>query len=190
MSGANIYRIAIGICALCALVFGWRYVCMRAACAMALRRPSVYVAGGSHERLEVRRWIDELVRRGARITFDWTRAPEWDLGRDITPDERRWVADLDLAAVLQARIVWVLLPRQLSEGAATELGAALAARALGHPVLIVASGSIDGQRIFAALADVVVPTHGDGLRVVLDMLSQTSQNGLRRCAENWNAKRK
>lgn len=106
----------------------------------------VYVAGGSSERAEVAKWIAR-VREFAEVTHDWTDDPgfgggcgevfrtatsggAWRCG-DVSHDhpvlcpaclDPRRIAETDRAAVAAADVVWCLLPREKSEGAAWELG--------------------------------------------------------------------
>jgi hypothetical protein len=127
----------------------------------------VYIAGGSSELGACRAMIDAVRRSGGRITFDWTRVGEWSLGRPLTMPERAELAALDLAGVAEARLFWLMLPARLSEGAATELGAALTLRALGRPIEVVVSGPMLDSRLFPARADRIFAEHGKALAYVV-----------------------
>lgn len=123
---------------------------------------SLYIAGGSSERLTVcQPRIDRAVQLGARITYDWTRTPNYEVTRpsdlSIRADTER-----DIAAVLRADILWIMVPQQLSEGASTELGVALGALACGAwRGRIVVSGEHARRNIFALLADEIYETHDE-----------------------------
>lgn len=127
----------------------------------------IYIAGGSSEFEICQRMISAVVEAGGRITFDWTLSPEWGLGRSLTPAERRAAANVDLAAVIDARLFWLVLPYRLSEGAHVELGAALALRALGREVEVIVSGPMHASRLFHALADRVFADHEEALAYVV-----------------------
>lgn len=134
--------------------------------AMSLRRrPRVYIAGGSSERLTVcRPLIERAKERGAEVTADWTRDPGWDLGRPPTGDELRESAERDLAAIRRADVVWLIVPAQKSEGAAAEVGYALA---LGKRLVV--SGETGVRNIFAlrAAPGDVFARHEDALAHVV-----------------------
>lgn len=121
---------------------------------------SLYIAGGSSERLTVcQPRIDRAVQLGARITYDWTRTPNYEVTRPSDLSIRA-DAERDIAAVLRADILWVLAPQQLSEGAASELGAAIGVRSKGlWDGRIVVSGEHARRNIFAHLADEIYETH-------------------------------
>lgn len=123
---------------------------------------SLYIAGGSSERLMVcQPWIDRAKQLGARITYDWTRTPLWEVTRP-SDDALRNEARLDVLAALRADILWVLVPQQPSEGASTELGVALAARVCkAWSGRIVVSGEHARRNIFALLADEIYETHDE-----------------------------
>lgn len=119
----------------------------------------VYVAGGSSERLEVREWIARLRTAGIEVTYDWTDDPGFGRGcgelvstygevfgcghmrgpgpvlcsRCMSPLR---IAETDRAAVDAADIVWWIVPRERSEGAAGEAG-----YALGRGKRLLVSGS-------------------------------------------------
>jgi hypothetical protein len=126
---------------------------------------SLYIAGGSSERLTVGRpWIDRAIAEGARITYDWTRSDGYEQTR---PSDTflRGQAMVDTQAVISADVFWLLAPVELSEGASTELGIALAASILtrtnsGKPrTRIVVSGPWAHRNLFALLADETYETH-------------------------------
>lgn len=126
---------------------------------------SLYLAGGSDERLTiVRPMIERITIAGIPVTYDWTRSPGYD--RPLSPEEVRAQASLDLEAVRAADIVWVLCPEAKSEGAATELGAALI---LGKTVLLSGPFALRDSRIFNRLASHVLPTHERGFSAAFDL---------------------
>jgi hypothetical protein len=113
----------------------------------SIKRPfRVYPASGSSQRLTIaRHWIERLHDRGIEV-YDWTRDPNWDLGRMPTEDEFVESARRDEVAIYQCDLFWYLVPEEKSEGAASELALA---RALGKR--IVASGEFGARNIFALL---------------------------------------
>lgn len=128
------------------------------------RRPqdSVYVAGGSEERLTVvRPMIEALAEHGIHVTYDWTRSPGYD--RPLTPAEVRNQARLDLEGVRAAGLVWIMAPEGKSEGCATELGAALA---LGKMVFLSGPHALRESRIFATLGSRIFATHAAAFRAI------------------------
>lgn len=111
------------------------------------RRPRVYIIGGSTERLEViRPIVDRATSAGIEIAYDWTRDPGWSLGREPDRDDLRESAERCLDAVRRTDIVWLVVPRQKSEGSVVELGLALAMNKR-----IVVSGECGARNIFALL---------------------------------------
>jgi hypothetical protein len=127
----------------------------------------VYIAGGSTERIDVgQKWIQRAREAGIEVAYDWTACdsydPDWLLGWLDKNVHQAWqgVAKRDFDAVLSADIVWILVPQQLSEGAATELGIALAARALaGHRMILVASGKSVHRNLFNRLTNAQFDAH-------------------------------
>jgi hypothetical protein len=127
----------------------------------------IYIAGGSSEIELCRGMIDAVASHGGRITLDWTRDPLWSIGRPLAMAERAETAARDLAAVAESRLFWLLLPARPSEGAATELGAALTLRAQGRDVEIVVSGPMLDSRLFPARADHIFAEHTEALAYVV-----------------------
>jgi hypothetical protein len=127
----------------------------------------IYIAGGSSELELCQGMIDAVTLAGGRITYDWTRDPGWKLGRPLTMQERAEAAARDLAAVAEARLFWLIMPTRPSEGAATELGAALTLRAMGRPIEVIASGPMLDSRLFPARADRIFAEHGEALAYVV-----------------------
>jgi nucleoside 2-deoxyribosyltransferase len=133
---------------------------------MSLR---VYVAGPSARRASIAVLLATLRAHGAAITFDWPAADGWD--RDLSEDERAAVANRCLWGVTEADLVWVLLDAEKSEGAAAELGIALTLRdVLGAAVEVIASGPLDGSRVFPAQANQRFEDHEAALGYVLERL--------------------
>lgn len=112
----------------------------------------IYVAGGSDERLQVRALIERLRQRGWEVTHDWTTDPGYDAPPSTNSKQRS--ARLDEAAVRAAEVVWVVAPREKSEGAAVEFGLA---RGLGKTTVV--SGPDAGRCIFWLNADRIFDNH-------------------------------
>ncbi len=122
----------------------------------------IYVAGGSSERLTVIRPIlAALTAAGWTVTYDWTQSPGYD--RQMSAHECAEQAELDLAAVAAADVVWVVVPEGKSEGAAVEFGTARALRK--HTIV---SGARPDQ-IFYMLADIACETHALALEYTTAM---------------------
>lgn len=139
-----------------------------------VRAKRVYIAGGSSERLDVgQKWIQRAREAGIGIAFDWTVCksydPNWLAGFLDKNVHEAWqnVAKRDFDAVLSADIIWILVPQQLSEGAATELGIALTARAVANrKVIVVASGESVHRNLFYRLADAQFKSHKSAFEYV------------------------
>ncbi len=112
----------------------------------------IYVAGGSDERLQVRALIERLKKRGWEVTHDWTKDPGYD-APPSTSSKRRSAA-MDLQAVACADVVWIVAPREKSEGAAVEFGFARGCRKR-----TVVSGPDCTRCIFWLNADHVFDSH-------------------------------
>jgi nucleoside 2-deoxyribosyltransferase len=129
---------------------------------------AIYLAGASAEIDTCKRCMRALREAGHVVTFDWTaaiseRATAGLSDRDLTPEERRMFAGLDLKGVTDADLIWVLAPQppNASTGCWAELGYALA---LGP--YIVVSGS--WQRcIFTDLADQCFDDHDAALAWII-----------------------
>jgi hypothetical protein len=123
---------------------------------------TIYIAGGSPERELVSGYMTQLRAAGWRVSLDWTvfyGHPE--------------AARLDFDGVWNADFFWLILPREKSEGAFFEFGAACSASATlresetsDRSITVIVSGydgERDAQRIFVALANRVFPQHGQAL---------------------------
>lgn len=94
----------------------------------------VYIAGPSSDLDRVDRAIALLAHvEGVELTYDWTKAVRAERERGVTDDalsfeDARRYATLDLRAIRQADLLWLLLPPpgSTSVGAWVELGYALA----------------------------------------------------------------
>jgi hypothetical protein len=130
----------------------------------------LYIAGGSSERLMVGRpWIDRAREAGARITFDWSRASGYD--EQLGEKERLTDVMNDIGAVMRAGVFWLLAPAEVSEGAATELGIAIATaiktRTADKPrTRIVISGPHANRNFFALIADEIHATHEEAWEAI------------------------
>lgn len=109
-------------------------------------RLSVYVAGGSSERLEIVRPLIEQIQAAGFDVHDWTRDPGWDVPGVPSDDVFRTAARLDLDAVRRCDVFWLVVPAKKSECASAELGIAVALEKR-----IIVSGEVGWQNIFALL---------------------------------------
>lgn len=124
-------------------------------------RGKIYIAAWSEEVERARTWMAKAREAGYEITCDWTPEVERfrSAGRAPTFEERLVAADVDMAGVLAADIVWVLCPATGGAGVHTELGIALgwnaALEAFGNNVQddinIIASGA-HARNVFGAKA--------------------------------------
>lgn len=104
----------------------------------------VYLATGSTVRLTTARlWIERLQSKGFSVC-DWTRDPNWDLGRMPTEAELVESATRDEDAIATCDLFWYIVPAEKSEGAASEL---MLAKCYGKQ--IVGSGDFGARNIFA-----------------------------------------
>lgn len=129
----------------------------------------VYAACGSSQRLLVARpWIDRLIATGIEA-YDWTRDPNWDLGRMPTDDELVQSAQRDETAIRTCDLFWYIVPDEKSEGAASELALA---RHLGKT--IVASGEFGPRNIFALLIpkQMRFSSNRDAFSVICDIVEK------------------
>jgi hypothetical protein len=116
----------------------------------------VYIAGGSSERLTVvRPIIDRLIKNhlNIHVVHDWTRNAEWDFV-SVNAGELEANAARDVQVVASADVLWFIAPAEKSEGAATELGVALALKKK-----IIVSGPHAWRNIFGMLADESYDSH-------------------------------
>lgn len=90
----------------------------------------VYVAASSNETERAEQWIDALRRAGVEVTSTWVEEVKAHGGGNppgaSTKERQQWARD-DLYGVESADILWVLVPKDKSHGAFTELGYALRA---------------------------------------------------------------
>jgi nucleoside 2-deoxyribosyltransferase len=109
----------------------------------------VYVAGASKEPERVRRAMSAVLAAGCELALDWLAVIEAvGLSNEGLTDAQRIAASgVDLDAVEDADLVWVLAPESQSAGCWVELGYALA----GGKMVIV-SGPARTRCIFASLA--------------------------------------
>ncbi len=104
----------------------------------------VYLATGSSIRIHTARpWIDKLKSHGIFV-YDWTRDPNWDLGRMPTEAELVESATKDEDAIAACDLFWYIVPADKSEGAASEL---MLAKCYGKQ--IIGSGEFGPRNIFA-----------------------------------------
>ena len=100
----------------------------------------------------VRTLIERLRVRGWEVTHDWTIDPGYDA--PPSTNSKRRSACLDLDAVARAEVVWIVAPREKSEGAAVEFGFA---RGLRKKTVV--SGADCTRCIFWLNADHVFDSH-------------------------------
>lgn len=116
----------------------------------------LYLAGASAELRRVRKWADALEKSTAvRITHRWFEDAHTWAGRDAeqVAKDAAMHASGCLQGVLDARVLWLLLPASLAGGSLVEFGYALAQRKVRPPLRIVASGADVRRTIFTSLAD-------------------------------------
>jgi hypothetical protein len=128
----------------------------------------VYVAGPSPRCASIAVLLATLRGHGAVITFDWPARLMADQGRALTDADRSDIATRCQYGVLDADLFWIVLDTEKSEGAHAELGMAIALRAMGAKVEIVASGPLDGSRVFPAEANRRFDQHEKALGYVLE----------------------
>lgn len=114
----------------------------------------IYVAGASKEPKRVRAAIDLIKSLGFEVTLDWLadieahgKKPE-AANEGLTHAQRVKHASADLDAVRRADVVWYLCTTA-SQGAPTELGAALA---LGKKIFVSGPADAIAKNIFTSLA--------------------------------------
>jgi hypothetical protein len=81
----------------------------------------IFVAGGSDELAEVAAAIDALRAAGWEVLGDWPAMREKEPAHP-TPAQLYEIGGILENALQSATVLWVLLPRAKSEGAAYELG--------------------------------------------------------------------
>lgn len=110
---------------------------------------SVYVAGGSAERLTVvRPLLNALRAAGLTITHDWTACEGYE--RPSSDLERAAWARADLDGVKRANVVWYVAPQNPSEGSHAELGAAIVLR---KRLIVSGPHASRESRLFALLGE-------------------------------------
>lgn len=137
----------------------------------------IYVAGASSEIGLVIEVMRSLREGGFEITYDWTDAVAkfGSAGAELSEEDRRAQANKAINGVLNADILWLLVPdRAVTFGAWIEYGAALAQRGQptpsrsfyegDSPFVIISCGA---GCIFALLADKRFETHEAALAWLL-----------------------
>lgn len=132
-----------------------------------------YLAGGSSDVEECAVYIKELKSRGLACAFNWTDAVlanHREGGNDATLSEglRRAAATVDLAAVLASDILWLVVPKGVSRGCWTELGAGLIARDFMHMRLLIVVSGDDKKSLFTSHASVTFDTHEGALEFITE----------------------
>ncbi len=117
---------------------------------------TIYVAGGSEERITVVRPLMEALRAaGWTVTHNWTTSENY--GLPPSPDRALEDAGKDLDGIDAADVLWCVVPEEKSEGMAAEIGYAVAAGKA-----IVMSGAWD-RCIFFRLAMYFFASHTEAL---------------------------
>lgn len=124
----------------------------------------IYIAG-AHRELERCSAIIDTVKKfpNVEITLDWTysiRKFGGDQQDDRSVKDRAETAWQDVDAVLNADLVWLLLPRAITKGMHTELGVALAFRRL-RPFLSVPDRFNGKKTLIASWADKIAARDED-----------------------------
>jgi nucleoside 2-deoxyribosyltransferase len=118
-----------------------------------MRKPdSIYVAGSSKEIERARVWMAMLREAGWNVTSTWPEVIGDEGKGEANPKDASWEqwrhwAETDRDQVSDAHVLWLLSPREKSEGAFWEMGFAHGLRR--HVVI---SGAICNS-IFCATAD-------------------------------------
>lgn len=110
----------------------------------------IYVAGTLEDVTAVRAVQDAVQDAGHVLTLDWTRGPDSSVSDYATsPHAAATIARDDLQAVLDADAVLVVATQHDGRGMFVELGAAMAARSLGHgPRHVAVIGPIHHESVF------------------------------------------
>lgn len=123
----------------------------------------LYIAGASQEYESISDLMRAAEKRGWTITYDWTKDVSESRAcgfadDDFTDEKRRLLAGNDLAGIMTADIVWLVIPpKGRSEGCWFEVGYAYS---MGKNVI--ASGA-HHRSIFLALAEMRFNTHDEAL---------------------------
>lgn len=130
----------------------------------------IYLSGASHEteRAMIRGFRDKLLAAGHTLTHDWIPSVDHyaaigKTDRDLTAEERHRFALSDVKGVLEADVVWLLVPKEpkSSIGCWVELGVVLALREIQPTVYrppVIVSGNCRAS-IFCDLASELYETH-------------------------------
>lgn len=109
----------------------------------------VYVAGSLSDVALVRQAQEAVRSAGHEIVLDWTRGPDSGLtDYESDPATAAAVARADLAAVLDADAVLLVLTETPGVGMFVELGAALASGELGAPKHVAVIGPDTTTSVF------------------------------------------
>jgi nucleoside 2-deoxyribosyltransferase len=105
-----------------------------------MRNLRLFIAGASSQRLAVREVIDACTALGHTVTYDWTRAPEWEQDFPLTRLQSIAAAEANMAGVRECwALIWVVDRDHPSHGAPFEAGVAWAS---GKPVVALWSGDL------------------------------------------------
>jgi hypothetical protein len=126
----------------------------------------IYVAGSSRELERAEAAIAACRALGHKITVDWPAAMRANpADHELSPADQEHYARLDIRGVLEADLVWLLIPDRAnpSAGAWFEAGVAHAAAMFSQkPRRTIASGVVGGY-IFARVLDAVYETDAAAL---------------------------
>ncbi len=146
----------------------------------------IYVAGAYAARADVSRYLARLWGIGAEITLDWPAviAAAGKPDSELTAEERQHYAEMDLVAVEQADIVWLMIPVADSKGSWVKFGYAIAwarwtarlnavaakfrpdAPPLRQPRIIIASGDQRACIFGSARGVLTYDTHADAFSAI------------------------
>ena len=135
---------------------------------------TIFVGSGSDERGEVAAAMAILRAHGWTVTFDWPAAMEKE-PTVLSPEHAYELAGAMEDAISHSQIVWIMLPKKKSEGAAAELGMARMSirNNPGSPrALVVSGGVMDLGRIYPTRAKAqgrIFEDHADALTFLCNL---------------------
>lgn len=125
---------------------------------------SVYVASASEQYVLVEHFVDRLREASILVPFEWTadlRSSGFKPDAELPELQRRYIAKMDMHAVRQADLVWVMTPTLKEHGCGmwVEMGIAI-----GTGKRLVVSGPLAKRTVFTDLAEASFVSHDDALR--------------------------
>lgn len=126
----------------------------------------IYIAGSSKETEACAKMMRAVEAQGHMITHDWTEAVMANGGEGnpvgLSNEAAAEYATLDLQAVAQAGVIWLMCPDKPTCGAWVQLGYALAIKEHYPRLRILISGNM-AQCIFTRLGTHFFKTHEEAL---------------------------